>query len=289
MSADADLADPASSEIQEVEQPVIGEEGTVEEIAAEIQPPAETVADSNSGAEKADPEVIPKNESPAQKEKRESRDREASAWKKIEAEKAELNRHKAEIAAEKAKIEEARRETEKRNIYRDANGHSAEEYEKLANEFKAEGEDGRAELALKKANEIRETGARKEQELQQQAFNSNFREVTKERKEYLDPDSADGQRIKGIFSENPHLFSMPDGFARAVRLDDQQRAALSVPELQRQLKELKAEKERLEKLTSIDGSNPSGARTATKAGKQTEADLMRMLELADQEDVPMTR
>lgn len=303
--ADAGTLDPAEVEsIGELEtdgsQPAAVEGETSEtgaapgQDAAAIEEQREQTAENAESAKK-EGEAVPENETPYQRAMREGKKREAAAWQKIEAEKAEIARAKLELQA-RADADAARAaaarpaapdpKREQAPALRDGQGYTAAEYDEAAKGFEAEGDTEMAALARQKAGAVRQAEQQQRAQAHQQQFTTAWQQTVEKEvqatPELKDTNSPLGLEVQKVLRERPALSRMPDGFADAVQIAKARTHSAAAPALQSQIEKLTKENERLTKLTSLTGSGP--ARMSSGEEKDpSEKELRRMAAALDNE------
>lgn len=263
------------------------EDGT--EIPESERAPVEAVQDKpDDGKSKADPDAKP-NESAYAKAERE-RERLGKSWQQVEAEKAqvraraeELDRREREIAERQQFAEQQQRQQPERKQPQ----YSAKDYAEFAREARAkaqqlrqagdlDGADEQTDLALK-ASEAAEQTREQEATVQQQEMAQHYErlwEYDLQERVRQEPDLANreselSKQTMSLMVEYPGLFEhipvmkMPDGrqmggFSMAAEVAKLRLQAGSASVLEQENKKLKAEVERLNGLTSINGGGPTG-------------------------------
>lgn len=240
---------------------------------------ADKAAADKAAADKAAEE---KNLTPYEKERR----RLNSSWKKLEEEKAAVRKERETFEAERKKFEEERAKGAATAAKPKAekprhNGFTAEDYETAAKDFRAEGKIDAAELAEKRAKELRDkeaeqakeaggatasgefvrlsTGARitpDEQKKMEAEWQTNLRKLADENPDLTKDGTPLRNEVAALLKPGAHpiLHSHASGIFYAVEVAKLKLAAAEVPMLKQRLTELEAENKRLTELTSLDAS-----------------------------------
>lgn len=229
----------------------------------------------------------PENPEPTSKRSK-SKAREAKAWQKIEAEKAELAEERAEIAKQREEYEEKTKPP------------TSKEYNDLAKWYEDNGDYEKAEKAKEAADTARDTeyaelqNAQKtsveaKQKAQQNWWDTANEFVAKpENKELQDVNTPLGQTVKQLLDSDPRFLDIPDGFQVATEMAKGKLAVSSLADKTKRIAELENEIKQLNKKTSIGTSganehNPTPIR-GSKSLDQEEAELIN---LARKEDAMM--
>lgn len=261
----------------------------------EVKKPEEPTKPEPKSAE-ADPEKIepPKDETPYQKAVREKRDREAKAWQKIEEEKSQLARDRAELEqARKTPAQPAK----PKPFIPDGEDFSAKDYAaayhenvRKFNEAKAAFDEAEAAKFADLARQAQFHHNRVVQAEQQHRTNQIQRnwdaEIASEIERVPDlkldetgkPATDLGRRVLAILDEYPELKGRKGGFTRAVKAAQAHLGAESASALQAQVEKLTKENERLTRSTSINPTPPvrrSGSSSSPDRAK-SESELLRM-------------
>lgn len=212
----------------------------------------------NKPAEEQQPAAEPPKE-PTRYEK--AKQREADAWKKINAEKEAIQREREELArlrqqpsaerspaptedhATLAKKARARaKEMRAGGLDEDENGNSPDDYEQFA------------------AQADQKTGQQQSQMASAQFKLDWEKDMEAHMKADADLANRDSEKAKGVlalFREHPYLGRIPGGFSKAVQLLTLQQEAGKVKGLLEENSRHKAEIDRLNKLTGLRGGGPS--------------------------------
>ena len=207
-----------------------------------------------------------KTETPYEQAKREGREREAKAWQKIEAEKAEIAKQRDEL----------RRSMEQRQTpLRDANNVTAEEYEEAMWEFAQSGDLETAKKARDAAKAIRAAEQQVQVQSKQEAFRAQFvkdaQEIINQDPEATKEGSPLCQAMAETFAQADQLtgidkvlWNTPGGYKMAYEHAKAKMQAGLVSGLEEDNKKLKAEIARLNGLTAIGGAGPTSPSTPKK-------------------------
>lgn len=181
------------------------------------------------------------------------------AWKKVNSDKEENRRIRAELE----ELREQLNDRAKPEAYVDKDGNTAEDYEAAASNFEAEGEMALAEQARNLANEVRgqaqeSANAKADQNFKEQ-WSNNFDKAADSYPELTEADSGFRKAVDTILKDRPVLATYPEGILDAADLVAMQIKAGSASELQNQIAALKEENGDLRSKLSIGGSDPSGS------------------------------
>lgn len=213
------------------------------------------------------------------------------SWSKLNEEKAAL---KAEREAyEKSKAAPVVAQPEKIEAVstsgkvHDGKGNTAEDYAKFAKECEAAGDAELAKAALDMSGKLKAQEGQAVEREQKAALDASWNaEVEAKAKEFpdlADPKTPMGLAVQQVITENPELYYVKNGFSKAVALHQLREQAGKVPELLAQVQKLTKETERLNKLTSLGGSNPTAPAASKAFADLADADQERMLRTAAQE------
>jgi hypothetical protein len=224
-SSDGEVAEEKAPSQDEIEKSLEGEKKE-EEDSAESSETTEKVAEPTK--EEKEAERFDRN------------------WKKLQAEKAEVERQKKELAAELAKQAKTRDLKDEQ----DEDGYSVKDYEYAAKKFESEGNDELAREATSKAKELYFQGFQK-------VWKSNMDEMIDQF-----PDLSDSRKpftiaCDRVLQSLPFLRTIPDGCKYAVRIALGDTSSSMVSELKAENKKLKQEVEKLNRATRLSGSLPS--------------------------------
>ncbi len=260
-------------------QPETAEEPTPKpEPEAKVKAPAEP--ENKSESESADPSPEKKDAKAADTKEpsryQKERERQAEAWKKIEAEKEAVRKERAEIEAARKPKEQA---------FKDQDGYTAQDYRNAAQKAFDDMQQAKADLDDDKAKEA-EGYVLHFQQMEQQARQAEHQAARRAAADFAvnqfpelkDPKNPLRIEADKIRAEYPILDQHPDGLKIAPVLAKYRMQAGEVPALKKQIEELTKEKARLEGLTVIGGSGPTKrpSEDANPNRALTEKDLRRM-------------
>ena len=230
---------------------------------------------------KAQPEEAPKKETKQVEQKKESKfaqeqARKSKTWETINAEKQAIKAEKDALARERDEWQKQRQQTDAKatDTYRDEAGFTAEDYEKAAREFEADGDKDLAKAASKKAAEARKAAGEHQSKVQQERFNKAWEDtylrLSEKEPELKDPNSDLYKSTVDLIGKFQILRAAPDGLAHAVEIVKLQKAAGMSQSLEAENKSLKEQLDKLQKKTAI------GKGTATQPLKAEETDFAKM-------------
>ncbi|HVX56969.1 MAG TPA: hypothetical protein VHA37_04505 [Candidatus Saccharimonadales bacterium] len=228
---------------------------TPEAIAAEKAAADKAAADkaaADKTAGKGEPSRYAKNQ-----------ERLKGTWAQVNAEKDALKREREDLERQRQEFQTEREQAEQQ--------FSPEAYETAAQKFEKEGKFDLAELAKKKAEELRKNPpkpgerakaaqARTEAQRKEWALKAgvDFPDVAKD-------NSPLQVRVAQLLQEEPDLKAHPKGIYMAARLASLEATAASVPDLKAKLAQAEAKVKEFEELTA-----PGGEGAATRAaGEKT--------------------
>lgn len=214
---------------------------------------------AESGTESAGAETASSQQTKPDRQER-SDERATKTWE-------EINREKAEIQRQREEIERQRREFElrKAEILPEAKRAlaSAEDYDRMASEWAAEGKDELAKSAKERAAHLRrvaqETEAQAKAAELQQAQMTVMREVVTAHPDLKDPKSALHQEVESVMKLRPILATYPDGIRDAVEVARLRLESKSVENLRKEVADLKQRLAEREKLLQPGGGAPAAA------------------------------
>ena len=229
--------EPEPEEVVAQEEPSVGAEGELTEGEA----PKATKADKDSA-------------------------RLDKTWKQV-------NEEKDRIKADKAALEEERRELERQkanrtNEFKDSEGYTADDYRRTAKAWEQDGEYDRAEWAKKQADvvekEAKDAQVNAEQEKFREEFQRNFDKAAEDNPDLNTRTSDLHMGVMQLMQDKPFLSSYPEGIIDAVEVVKMRGASKEADELKTKLSEAEKEIEEYKGRLSIGGSPPtdrlSGAR-----------------------------
>lgn len=184
-----------------------------------------------------------------------AKQREQKGWEALNAEKAALKAEQERLQSERTEFETKAKASREQ--------FSPEQYEKAAAAFEAEGKFDLAELAKKKAEEIRKNPpaqvadqAKVKHEAQVKEWTlkagTDFPELGKQ-------GSPLNKRVQEMFAEEPDLKAHPKGVYLAARLASLEADADGVPAMTAELGKLRARVKELEVLTAPGGGGNTAA------------------------------
>lgn len=180
-------------------------------------------------------------------------ERRERSWRALEAEKAAVRAERDRLEREKQQFLASRSSAEE---IRDEHGYSADDYERAAQKWAAEGLDDLAAQARQASQALRErqTQASREQ------FVAQWREecdsLCEQRPELRDPTNDLARRVQSLI-QSDQLYSLtPNGFARAVRDAELAVRAESASALGEEVERLKKENDELRaRVTPLSGGH----------------------------------
>ena len=236
---------------------------------------AEDAADSN-----AQPEQAPSKET-KQEQKKESKfaqeqARKTKTWETINAEKQAIKAEREAFAKEREEWQKQRQQSDAsaNSAYRDSAGFTADDYEKAAKEFDADGDKELAAAARKKAAEAQKAAGEHQTKVQQERFNKawedNYFRLAEKEPALKDQNSDLYKSTLDLINRFQILKAVPDGLAHAVEIVKLQKSAALSASLETENKSLKEQLEKLQKKTAI------GKGTATQPLKAEETDFAKL-------------
>lgn len=214
--------------------------------------------------------------------------RQARAWQKIEARKAEIQAKEEALARRQAEIEAATKATKTpapTTPTAPADKITVEDYEAVAADYEREGNHPLAEKARAKAMALRAEAKAAEAatktatpaidvEAEKAKWQRNLVELGKEHPELQQEDSPLRQRVSALLKQHLYFHQSGEGIRYAVEAARLQLQAEQADTLQARVTELEAEIQRLTELTAI----PPGTAPA-----RTEAKPFDQMNLEEQE------
>lgn len=240
----------------------------------------ETPAAKPAEQEQQPPAPEQKTDSKFEKARKDAARRDES-WKKLNEEKAQLQRDREEI--ERLRRQPAPPPPEAKKPVgptKDERGHTADDYEEAAKGFDADGDADLAQRARAQAAALRQQDATAQTQAvatdQTAAVRERFANDWRSDMETAirahpalgQPESADAKELTELLEHEPIFGQIPNGFSRAVEVLKLRREAAQAPGLREQVTTLKSEIERLTKLTQLNGGSP-----ATPAGSKRFEDM----------------
>ena len=243
--------------------------------------PAKAEVTEDAADTDAQPAEAPQKETKQGEQKKESKfaqeqARKTKTWETINAEKQALKAEKEALARERDEWQKQRQQTEAKanDTYRDEAGFTADDYEKAAKEFEADGDKDLAKAASKKAAEARKAAGEHQNKVQQERFNKAWEDtyvrLSDKEPDLKDPNSDLYKSTVDLIGRFQILRAAPDGLAHAVEIVKLQQSAARSQSLDAENKSLKEQLDKLQKKTAI------GKGTATQPLKAEETDFAKM-------------
>lgn len=243
--------------------------------------PAKAEVTEDAADKDAQPAEAPQKETKQGEQKKESKfaqeqARKTKTWETINAEKQALKAEKEALARERDEWQKQRQQTEAKasETYRDEAGFTADDYEKAAKEFEADGDKDLAKAASKKAAEARKAAGEHQNKVQQERFNKAWEDtyvrLSDKEPDLKDPNSDLYKSTVDLIGRFQILRAAPDGLAHAVEIVKLQQSAARSQSLDAENKSLKEQLDKLQKKTAI------GKGTATQPLKAEETDFAKM-------------
>lgn len=189
-----------------------------------------------------------------------SAERAAKTWEEINAEKAKLDQERAAFLSERAKFE-AQAATVRDAA--DKAAASAEDYEKWAADWDAEGRNDLANTARMRARELRAQAVSAKQRAEQArvatARDAVLRETVKLFPDLTKPESPMFREMDAILKSRPVLMSYPEGIRDAAEFVHARLEATRVKDLEGELAKTKQALAEKEKLLQPSRGAPSAA------------------------------
>lgn len=207
----------------------------------EPDPTVESLVEAAEGKESGDA----KKDAEAQPEKRAEQPNAPESdpkaeWERIEAEKARLAKEREEIEAARTKPGE----------------YSPEDYESVAKQFEADGND---ELAAKARAEAVRVRQQAHVNKLTQAHQASLSEMVKKYPELRDPQSALHRRVDATLKSRPALFSYPEGISDAIEACVHAERSTQLEAAQKRIAELEVQLSAREKLLHPTSGTPTAA------------------------------
>ena len=229
------------------------------------EPTSETVNVEDKAKEEApepqDAPEEPSEEKPKSKYNRakKSQERANKSWKEVNAAKEELKAEQAKLAEERqqleAKIADAFSEIQQRKV---AAQFTPDDYEQIAKEYREEGRDDLAELALQKAQTARDTIQQQEvlnaQRTVMEQWEANLSQQVKDNPELKDQDSELYQYTSELLDRKKILATYPEGINDAVEAAKAFLKAKKADYLEAEVNRLKKENEELNGKLQLNGT-----------------------------------
>lgn len=228
------------------------------------EPTSETVNVEDKPKEEA-PEpkeqVEPSEEQPKSKYSRakKAQDRANKSWKEVNAAKEELKQQQAKLAADRQELEakktDAFSDIQQR---KEAAKFSPDDYEQIAQEYREEGRDDLAELALQKAKTAKETIQQQEvlnaQRTVMEQWEANLSQQVKDNPSLQDQDSELYKFTSELLDRKKILATYPDGINDAVEAAKQFIKAKRVDSLEAENSKLAKQVKELNGKLQINGT-----------------------------------
>ena len=198
-------------------------------------------------------------------------ERASKTWEEINREKAELERQRLEFERQRQEFEMRKAEILPEAQRAKA---TAEDYDRMASEWAAEGKDQLAAAAKERAALLRSTAAKTEAEAREAQLRSQqnavMREVLSAHPELQDRNSALHREVAAVMKARPVLASYPDGIRDAVEVARLRLEAQSTEALRAEVASLKQRLTEREKLLQPG----TGAPTAASGNSGTDFDSL---------------
>lgn len=229
------------------------------------EPTSETVNVEDKAKEEApepqDAPEEPSEEKPKSKYTRakKSQERANKSWKEVNAAKEELKAEQAKLAEERQQLEakkaDAFSDIQQR---KEAAQFTPDDYEQIAKEYREEGRDDLAELALQKAQTARDTIQQQEvlnaQRTVMEQWESNLSQQVKDNPELKDQDSELYQYTSELLDRKKILATYPEGINDAVEAAKAFLKAKKADDLEAEVNRLKKENEELNGKLQLNGT-----------------------------------
>ena len=226
-----------------------------------------------------------------------SQERANKSWKEINAEKERVKDEKAELDKQKADFE-----AQKSNAFseiqqrKDAAQFAPEDYEQIAQEYREEGRDDLAEMALTKAKTARETIEQQKvltaQRTVMEQWEANLTQNVKDNPDLKSQDSELYKYVSELLDRKKILATYPEGINDAVEAAKAFIKAGRVDELETENSKLQKELKELNEKTQLNGStvDQSGSIESfdSLAPDKQRNELMKMVKDADQRGLVLT-
>ena len=241
----------------------------------------------------------PSEEKPKSKYSRakKSQERANKSWKEINAEKERVKAEKAELDKQKAEFEaqksDAFSEIQQR---KDSAQFAPEDYEQIAQEYREEGRDDLAEMALTKAKTARETIEQQKvltaQRTVMEQWEANLSQQVKDNPELKDQDSELYKYTSELLDRKKILATYPEGISDAVEAAKAFIKAKRVDDLEAENSKLQKELKELNEKTQLNGSTVDQSERDESfrdlSPEKQRNELLRMVKDADQRGLVLT-
>tara|TARA_R100001463_G_scaffold18553_5_gene46397 strand:- start:683 stop:1627 length:945 start_codon:yes stop_codon:yes gene_type:complete len=229
------------------------------------EPTSETVNVEDKAKEEApepqDAPEEPSEEKPKSKYTRakKSQERANKSWKEVNAAKEDLKAEQAKLAEERQQLEakkaDAFSDIQQR---KEAAQFTPDDYEQIAKEYREEGRDDLAELALQKAQTARDTIQQQEvlnaQRTVMEQWESNLSQQVKDNPELKNQDSELYKYTSELLDRKKILATYPEGINDAVEAAKAFLKAKKADDLEVEVNRLKKENEELNGKLQINGT-----------------------------------
>jgi len=229
------------------------------------EPTSETVnVEDKAKGEATEPQDTPEEpseEKPKSKYTRakKSQERASKSWKEVNAAKEELKAEQAKLAEERQQLEakkaDAFSDIQQR---KEAAQFTPDDYEQIAKEYREEGRDDLAELALQKAQTARDTIQQQEvlnaQRTVMEQWESNLSQQVKDNPELKNQDSELYKYTSELLDRKKILATYPEGINDAVEAAKAFLKAKKADDLEVEVNRLKKENEELNGKLQINGT-----------------------------------
>lgn len=253
-------------------------EGSESHTDTETKPPDEPKVEQTEGEQEREPDTREESEYTRAKKDRDRLDRN---WQKQQELADSTRREREEFEREKA---EWRKQKEKESPSpepvsdKDEKGYSAQDYERLVEEFLLEGNKDAADTARERAKQLRLS-------THQRLWSENVEVVKRENPGVDNPENPLHKASMRILRDIPVLNMLPDGPKHAVRIAKAEMNTSLISGLRSENDKLKSEIKRLNESMEVGGSGPmrmpSERDFESMTAKEQERELKRMAEEAD--------
>jgi len=253
-----------SEEVQEAEAEIVD---------ADADEETEAQADTESDSEKqdADEQVssLTEGEAPEAKEQpkkskwAKNEQRKSRSWQEINSAKEEMKVEREKLEASRKEIEMLKTKVQEGNAYRDEDGLSADDWDKIAEEAEDGGDREDAKIAKKEADKLRNKGNETVSELEAEEISKKheadwkdaFNDLRGKNPELDDKEADLTKKTNELLREYPELVYLPEGkgLRHAVKIAKWQITASSAESSQAEVKELTEKLTKLEKKLSVNG------------------------------------
>ena len=241
----------------------------------------------------------PSEEKPKSKYSRakKSQERANKSWKEINAEKERVKDEKAELDKQKAEFE-----AQKSNAFseiqqrKDAAQFTPEDYEQIAEEYREEGRDDLAKMAIEKAQTARETIEQQKvltaQRTVMEQWEANLSQNVKDNPDLKNQDSELYKYVSELLDRKKILATYPEGINDAVEAAKAFIKAGRVDELETENSKLQKELKELNEKTQLNGSTVDQSGNVESfdslASEKQRNELLKMVKDADRRGLVLT-